>query len=210
MRCAACRRARDRQSGVVGHEPHTPTQPLFNLPESFERLPPEGAAKTYVRSVPQSGMAPSSPARSPPLCIPWMKSRPRPQAGPPDTLAAADLRQRARTRRSGGLSKGAPRSYQLEERCVPPAGFSAPRKASRAPGAPVSCVAAAARTCSRVRQCPDHLRRRASQCTSRGHAARHERALLDPVRGGSSDGCVQAHVGASEALLGSGWEGPLS
>eukprot|EP00964_Phaeocystis_antarctica_P032308 scaffold18290_cov53-Phaeocystis_antarctica.AAC.2 len=74
-------------------------------------------------------MAPSSPARSPPLCIPWAKSHPRHQAGPPDTLTAADLRERARTRRSVGLSRGAPRSYRLEERCVPPAGFSALRTA---------------------------------------------------------------------------------
>ena len=139
--------------------------------------------RTAVRSVPQSGMALSSPASSPCLCTPWAKARPRPQAGPPDTLTCADLRERARTRRSHGLSTGAPRSYRLEERCVPPAGFSAPRMASREPGSPVSCVAAAARTCSRVRQCPDHLRRRASQCTSRGHAARQERALLDHVRG---------------------------
>ena len=133
--------------------------------------------------MPQSEMTPSSPASSLPLCIPWAKSRQRPQAGPPDTLTAADLCQRARTRRSVGLSRGAPRSYRLEERCVPPAGFSAPRMARREPESPVSCVAAAARTCSRVCQCPDHLRRRASQCTSRRHAARHERALLDHVRG---------------------------
>ena len=37
--------------------------------------------------MPQSKTTPSSPASSPPLCIPWTKSRQRPQASPPDTLA---------------------------------------------------------------------------------------------------------------------------
>ena len=152
---------------------------VFNLPESFERLSPKGAEKTAVRSVRQRGMALSSPASSPCLCTPWAKSRPRAKAGPPDTLTAADLRDRARTRRSDGLSTGAPRSYRLEERCVPPAGFSGPRMASREPESPVSCGGAAARTRSRLCECSDHLRHCASQCTSRGHAARHERVLLD-------------------------------
>ena len=150
-------------------------------------------------------MTPSSPASSLPLCIPWAKARQRPQAGPPDTLTAADLCQRARTRRSVGLSRGAPRSYRLEERCVPPAGFSAPRMARREPESPVSCVAAAARTCSRVCQCPDHLRRRASQCTSRGHAARQERALLDQ-RARADSLRVGRPVGVSKRWLGrAGW-----
>ena len=41
--------------------------------------------------MPQSKTTPSSPASSPPLCIPWTKSRQRPQAGPPDTLAGRQL-----------------------------------------------------------------------------------------------------------------------
>ena len=158
-------------------------QPLFNLPESFERLSPKGAEKTAVRSVPQSGMALSSPASSPCLCTPWAKARPRPQTGPPDTLTAADLRERARTRRSHGLSTGAPRSYRLEERCVPPAGFSAPRMASREPESPISCGGGAARTRGRLCECTDHLRRRASQCTSSWHAARHVRVSGGPAWG---------------------------
>eukprot|EP00964_Phaeocystis_antarctica_P077111 scaffold47781_cov39-Phaeocystis_antarctica.AAC.1 len=36
-------------------------------------------------------MTPSSPARSPPLCITWAKARQRHQAGPPDTLASRQL-----------------------------------------------------------------------------------------------------------------------
>ena len=39
----------------------------------------------------QSGMALSSPARSPPLCIPWAKSVSVPWTGPPDTLAGRQL-----------------------------------------------------------------------------------------------------------------------
>ena len=131
----------------------------------------------------QSGMALSSPARSPPLCIPWAKSHPRHQAGPPDTLTAADLRERARTRRPVGLSRGAPRSYRLEERCVPPAGFSAPRMASREPESAISCGGGAARTRSRLCECSDHLRRCASQCTSSWHAARHVRVSGGPAWG---------------------------
>ena len=84
------------------------------------------------------------------------------------------------------------------------------RMASREPESPGSCGGGAARTRGRLCECTDHLRRCASQCTSSWHAARHERVLLDHVRGGPSDGCVQAHVGASEAPLGSGWEGLLS
>ena len=160
--------------------------------------------------MPQSEMTPSSPASSLPLCIPWAKARQRHQAGPPDTLAAADLCQRARTRRSVGLSRGAPRSYRLEERCVPPAGFSAPRMARREPESPVSCVAAAARTCSRVRQCPDHLRRRASQCTSSWHAARHDRVLLDQ-RPRADSLLVCRPVGVSKRWLGrAGWRLPFA
>ena len=49
------------------------------LPESFERLPPEGAAKTPVRPVRQSKIALSSPASSPALCTPWTKIGQRPE-----------------------------------------------------------------------------------------------------------------------------------
>ena len=43
-----------------------------------------GLGVSPVCSVPQSGMVPSSPARSPPLCISWAKSRPRLQTGTPE------------------------------------------------------------------------------------------------------------------------------
>ena len=36
-------------------------------------------------------MVPSSPASSPAVCILWAKSRPRPQAGTPDTIPARQL-----------------------------------------------------------------------------------------------------------------------
>ena len=49
------------------------------LPESFERLPPEGAAKTPVRPVPQSKIALSSPAGSPALCTQRTKTGQRPE-----------------------------------------------------------------------------------------------------------------------------------
>jgi hypothetical protein len=50
---------------------------------------------------------------------------------------------------------------------------------------------------------------RPRRCPSIWHAARRERVLLDQVRRDSSEDCRE-HVGASEAPLGSGWEGLLS
>jgi hypothetical protein len=56
--------------------------------------------------VPQSEMVPSSPARSPSLCISWAKSRPRLQADALGTLVVAGQRRPPCTRRSVGLSEG--------------------------------------------------------------------------------------------------------
>ena len=51
---------------------------------SGQRLALKGAEETPVCSVRQSGMVPSSRARSPSLCISWAKSRPRLQTGTPE------------------------------------------------------------------------------------------------------------------------------
>eukprot|EP00964_Phaeocystis_antarctica_P087003 scaffold55131_cov27-Phaeocystis_antarctica.AAC.1 len=54
------------------------SQPLFNLPDPFERLPVEGASATPVYSVPQSEMTLLGHNISPSCCMPWTKSRHRP------------------------------------------------------------------------------------------------------------------------------------
>eukprot|EP00964_Phaeocystis_antarctica_P141213 scaffold106192_cov68-Phaeocystis_antarctica.AAC.1 len=76
-----------------------PRAPLAYDPASwklatYSRLPPLVITPETVQAGhvdPLSKTTPSSPASSPPLCIPWAKARPRPQAGPPDTLAGRQL-----------------------------------------------------------------------------------------------------------------------
>ena len=114
------------------------------------RLSLKGAEETPVHSVPQSEMVPSSPARSPSLCISWAKSRPRLQADTLGTLVVAGQRRPPCTRRSVELSEGARRSEWVEERRAPPADFSALEQLGSQAEAPLSCAGTAARTRSRV------------------------------------------------------------
>jgi hypothetical protein len=186
---------------------YMPSRCLPSLKRSL-RLSLKGAEETPVCYVPQSEMVPSSPARSPSLCISWAKSRPRLQADALGTLVVTGQRRPPCTRRSVGLSEGVRRSEWVEERRAPPADFSALEQLGSRAEAPLSCAGTAARARSRVSECSDRLRPRPRRCPSIWHAARRERVLLDQVRRDSSEDCRE-HVGASEAPLGSGWEGLL-
>jgi len=98
----------------------------------------------------KSGMVPCSPARSPSLCISWVKYRPRLQADALGTLVVAGQRRPPCTRRSVELSEGARRSEWVEERRASPADFSALEQLGSRAEAPLSCAGTAARTRSRV------------------------------------------------------------